>query len=140
MTANELPVLPKVAFAFDTLAVGASQEVVIADRVPLWNWREVTLIVRVHSHTLAGTGNQITVRVYPQSWTPEDPGLTFLNVFLFNVSIGSATGNPGMLTASVPMLGNGAVADRVRITAIGSRVQAGSMDAAISLELSTKDV
>lgn len=137
-----LPVLPKSVLNFATLPNPGTQEIVLADRVELLHWRELTLKVRVHSHTLTGS-NTIAIKVWGMSWTPEEPGFQFPVASTTNVvTLSSSTPNPGMLSLSIPTLGafgSGAIPGMARFTALGSRASAGSMQAALTLELSTKE-
>lgn len=138
MSGLALPVMPKRIVDFATLPVGGIQELVLSDRVGLVHWRELTLRVRVHSHTLVGN-NQIAIRVYPQSWTEEDPGIQFLATATTAASITASTPSPGLLSGSLPMLGASAIPAMARIVAVGTRTISGTMNAALSLEFSTKD-
>jgi hypothetical protein len=132
-----LPVIPKRFFDFANLANG-QQEVILADRIPLIEWRELTLLVRVHSHTLTGT-NTIAINVYPQSWTAEEPGLQFLTgSAAAQTTIGTATPSPGVVALTVPTLGSNAIVGMARVTATATRTGAGTMQASLSLEFDNK--
>jgi hypothetical protein len=134
-----LPVLPKKFLDFSTLPVGGSQEVVLADRVELLHWRELTLKVRVHSHTMTGSNN-VAIAVYPQSWTWEDPGIQWLTsgTSTFAV-IDASTPSPGLVNLVVPTLsGAQPIAAMARLTAFAQRAGAGTMRATITLQFSTK--
>jgi hypothetical protein len=137
-----LPVIPKRFLDFATLAAGGTQEVILADRVELLHWRELTLKVRLHNHTLTGT-NTVAIRVWPQSWTPEDPGVAFLTAGgVVSTTLGAATPSPGLLTLTIPTVGalaSGAIGAMARFTALATRTGAGTMQAALTLELSSKD-
>ena len=143
MFGNVLPVMPKRFVDFGTLATGATQEVVLADRVELLHWRELTLQIQVHSHTLAASSNTIAIRAWPQSWTTEDPGLTFLTSAVpTSVTISSTTASPALLTLTIPTLGGygtGAIGEIARFTAFATRNGTGTMQAAIQLRLSEKN-
>jgi len=135
-----LPAIPKRTLDFATLASGATQEVILADRVPLLHWRELTLIVRVHSHTLLSSANTIIILVYPQSWTSEDPDIQFVTTSAAGgVTLGPATPSPTILNCPVATVGYFSIAALARITALASRQSAGVMQAALSLEFSSKD-
>jgi hypothetical protein len=140
MSGFALPVLPKYFLDFSTLANSATEEYILADRVPLLHWRELTMKVRVHSHSLTGS-NQIQFNVKPQSWTEEDPGIPFVSFTIAAfVVILSSTPSPALLTASIPTIGGaGSIAAMAQITVIGSRAGVGSMNANCSIEFSEKD-
>jgi hypothetical protein len=131
--------MPKRQIDFASLATSGTQEIILADRVELISWRELTLKIRVHNHTLTGS-NAITVTVYSQSWTDEDPGIQFVtSTAAATWAINSSTPVPGEWDLTIPTLGTNAVAGMARITAVGSRAGAGTMQAALSLEMSVKN-
>jgi hypothetical protein len=121
------------------LATGSSTELILADRVPLLHWRELTAIVRVHSHTMTGS-NSIELLFYAQSWTAEDPGLQFIGTGVPAPQITSSTPSPGMIVKALPLLGSNAIGDMIRITALGSRSGAGTMQANVTVQFSAKNV
>src|SRR5690242_16398185 len=86
MAGAVLPVIPKRFLDFATLPLNTSEDVVVADRVNLVHWRELHLRAEFHSTTLP-TGSSIQIIVFAQSWTPEEPGLEFLDT----ISAGSVT-------------------------------------------------
>jgi hypothetical protein len=135
---QSLPILPKRFLDFATLAVGTTQEVTLADRVELLHWRELTLTVRVHSHTMSFS-NFVQINVYPQSWTAEDPGAQFINVSATSVQITSSTPSPGVLVLTIPTLGLNAIGAMARITAFGSKGATQPMQVSMSMEFSAKN-
>jgi len=94
--------------------------------------------LRVHSHTLTGL-DSVNILAVPQSWTREDPGLSFLSLndapFL---QISSATPSPAYLTFSLPMGGANCMAAMMRLMATGSG--SSTTKATVSVELSVLDV
>jgi hypothetical protein len=138
---NMLPVIPKRFLDFSTLPNGSTNEFVLADRVQLLHWRELTLTVNVHSHTLTGT-NTINIFVYPQSWTEEDPAKLFLAPIAGpTLTLTAFSPSPGLLTVPIQTLGQQpAIAAMARITAGGVRAASGgTMQATLSLRFSTKE-
>jgi len=135
MTGIKLSVLPKRALDFATLANPSTQEVILADRIELFRWRELLVKVRVHLHTLTAP-NIITIFVYAQSWTDEEPGLQFVaSTAAASVAIQSTTPSPGELDLVVPTLATNGIAGMARITAIGNRGGGGTMQAQLSMEV-----
>src|SRR5690349_14492518 len=132
MSGYSLPVLPKYFVDFSTLATGSSLEVVLADRVPLLHWRSLICRVRVHSHTVRGS-NSIEIRVYPQAWTEEDPGIPFL---VSNYSqgglISGPTPSPFLSFTTIPTAAANALAAMARITVVGTRSSVGGFNANFS--------
>jgi hypothetical protein len=137
--------VPKRAFDFgNNIPVGATQSIVLADQVELLHWRELTMIVRVHSHSLTGS-NSISVTAWPQSTTPEDPNIVWLTSDKSNsVFIQASTPIPSMLTADLVTIGTDndpyTVANMVQILVQPFRAGVGSMQATISVEISAKEV
>jgi len=132
-----MSVVPKLALDFTALASG-TLEMVLADRIQLIPWRELELKVRVHSHNLTGS-NTITVNVYPQSWTDEEPGIQFVSsTVTASAQITASTLSPGELDVTIPTLASNAVAGMIRITAAGTRAGAGTMQAQLSIEVTGK--
>jgi hypothetical protein len=131
------PVLAKRLVDFSTLATPGGQEIVLVDRIELVRWRELSLKIRVHSHTLTGT-NTIAINVYPQSWTSEDPGMQFVAGVAATTSFGASSLSPGEIDLTVPVLGTNNIAGMARITASGSRNGVGTMQATLSMEFSSK--
>ena len=70
--------LHKMTYDFSTL--GNSQSVVYqaAKAIDVSAYREANLIVRVHSYNVSGSGTSITVNVYPEAPTDEDPATDFI--------------------------------------------------------------
>jgi hypothetical protein len=137
MSGQRLPILPKRLVDFATLAVGSQESVILADRVDLLYWRELTVLLRVHSHSLASGAGTIALVMRPQSWTPEDPGQPFLAAASTLLTISSGTASPALLTCSVSTL---LVPAMVQIAVVGTRSNAGLLNANLSVEFSSKDV
>ena len=130
-----------VIFAFEERAISlgssaASQEVIIADRVDLLHWNEVTFQLRVHTHTLGGHGNSILIGAYPMTVSEDDPGVEFLDVFQTIINLTSSTPIPAFfnvanLPSSPPLM---------RIVAMATRADSGTIGATISMDISVKDL
>jgi hypothetical protein len=133
--------VPKRVVSFANLPVSTTQELVLADRIDLVDWRELTLILNVHGHSLGGTTNTIGIRAISQSWTAEDPKLEFLGD-IFSVNIDSDTLIPELRFIPIAPFGygGGVISAMARITALGTRgVNPGAMDATVSVQISAKD-
>jgi hypothetical protein len=140
MSGFVLPVLPKRVVDFTTLVTG-TEDLILADRVPLLHWRELTLRMQISDHSLSGGSGTIKIIVIPQSWTAEDPGVQFLSTSTtIAATLGSTTPNPAFLSAPLTTIGGGAViAAMARIVAQGNRLAAGAINATLSMAFSTKD-
>lgn len=132
--------VPERVVDFSTLAVGGVEDVILADRIVLERWRELTLLVHVHSHSLAGGIGDITISIYPISWTDEDPSLAFLPAASTgSVTIDSTATSPGYLIAPITMYGLNCMGPMARVVAHGHRSLAGALNATVSIGFSCKD-
>ncbi len=140
-----LPALPKRVVDFATLATGSTEDLILADRIPLLHWRELTLRMQISSHSLGPGGSgagTIKIIVIPQSWTQEDPGVQFLST---STTIAATIDNstptpPTFLTAPLVTIGSGPViAAMARIVAQGNRTATGALNATLAIDFSTKD-
>jgi len=125
---------------FATLAASATEDLILTDRVDLLLWREVDLRVQVYSHSLASGAGSISIIMLPQSFTPEDPGLAFVDpTAAATAAIVAATPTPAFLSMSATMLGTHGIAAMTRIIARGSRTSPGALNATLSVQLAVKD-
>src|SRR5689334_17048766 len=120
MSRQILPTIPKRLLNFDGLEIGGSSNIVLAQEVELLHWRELTLMVQVHSHSLSSGAGSIYVAVVPMSRTIEDPSTAFLpSNFFLTAAIAAGVPSPTLLTLTLPTLGSGAIADMVYISGFG---------------------
>jgi hypothetical protein len=144
MSGHIIPIVQKRKVDFATLANNATQDVILADRIDLVHWREVTMMVRVSEHTLNNGAGSITLSVLMQSWTAEDPSVVFLGTLAQPADIvinSSSPLAPYYATISLPMTGDiDCMTAMARIIARGSRSNAGALTATFSIEFSAKDV
>ena len=141
MRAQVIPVVPERSLDFDNIP--GTQEVVLADMVDVLHWRELTLLVRVHQHSLSSGAGTIRITAQPQSWSGEDPGVTFVDtsaLLPFLVVIDSNTPSPGYLSKGIQMFGVPAMTAMTRIVAKAERVAAGAMTATVSVDLAAKHI
>ena len=128
---------------FSSLPSGASQEVILADRLDVLQWRELTLQVKVHSNGIAAAAGTISINSIAQTLSDDDPGVDFLDrSSVPNVLITSTTPSPGYLTTIIsqvqPVGSVYGLANLLRLVAFGSRTGAGAINAVISVEVSAK--
>jgi len=69
---------PKRTVDYATLPSPGSQDVVVADRIDVARWRELSLVVKVFTHSLVSGAGTITIMTLPQSWTKRIPGSSSL--------------------------------------------------------------
>lgn len=141
MSGYTFPILAKRIVTFNGIPNGTTQDIVLADRIDLAQWQELTMLVRIHAHSLGSGAGRITVLALPQSVTSEEPGLMFVSSTAAGpaVAIDATTASPGFKTGFLRTTGQNCVGKTVRIIARGSRTAAGAMDATISVELSAKN-
>ena len=91
--------LPKRLHDFSNVLGGQSQDVVIAKAVPIFQWREVLLVARLHDRNGVAwaAGQTIAVRLSAEAHTDEDPNTDFL----FSPDLGSVTFNSGSAAPSM---------------------------------------
>jgi hypothetical protein len=142
MSGYVIPIAEKRFFDFTTLAAPNTQTIVLADRVDVMRWRELTLCVRVHDHSLAGGAGAIFVRASPQSFSREEPGTIFVDTtsIAAEIAIDSTTTQPALLLAPINVTGTtNCMSDLAYIHVSGTRSAAGPITATISVEISAKD-
>lgn len=137
MAGFRIPVVSKRKVDFTSVSSGGTEDLVLADRVDITRWRSVTLLVAISDQsTSAGS---ISILAIPQSWTEEDPGVSFLSTSTFGVVIDGTTPAPAYLNSSLMMLGNGCMSAMARIVARGTKTGAGALSASVSVELAVTD-
>jgi hypothetical protein len=142
MAGYVIPCVSKQTISF-AQAAGAGPTIV-ADRVSLVRWREATLMLRIHSHTLTGGAGTISVSVIGQTTSVDDPGLAFLDDSTAVIRTYDATTPSPFFTtfgfseaffaqpANFPPM--------FRVTAQGNRTGPGVLAITLSLALSVKDL
>lgn len=139
MSFYRIPVVPKRKVDFTNLVNGTTEDLVLAERVELVQWREVQLLVGVTDHTISGTYGTISILAIPESWSEEDPTISFLSSSSYGVTIDNTTPSPAYLNTNLLMLGSDCVGTMARIVARGSKTSAGSQSANIVVELAVTD-
>jgi hypothetical protein len=115
------------------------QSVVLADKVQLVHWQELTMLVKVHS--VVTSGGTISIRALPCSYSPDDPGVTFVASAGAGpaVILDANVSSPNVKTGFLRTMGPNCVGDMIRIVALGNKTSANALNATISVELSAKD-
>lgn len=141
MSGHIIPVVPKRVLDFGGVPLGFVQTIILADRVELVHWQELSMMVRVHQHSLSGGTGWISIAAVPCSVTEDDPGTTLVAPANSGpaVLLDSTTGSPDMKTRFMRTMGPNCVGDMVRIVASAQRLLAGSLTATVSVEISAKD-
>lgn len=136
MSGEIIRAVPKQSVDFGTLATGATEEIILADRVLAVHWRIQIMLIQVYTHSLAGGAGTIKMGLYPQAVSPDDPGITFIDPdSLQTLTMNSSTPSPAFLRFVFPP----PTTPLIRIVAIGTRVAAGQLNATVSAAMSVKD-
>lgn len=137
------PLLPKTNITFDRISVGDQQLIVLVDRINLIHWREATMQVNVHSHTLTGPSDSITIGLRNQSVSEDDPAISFTDrdgSFLVGLAVTSFDVPPRYIPLYLTGPGVYQLGPMAQLVALGSRQSSGSVSALVSVDLSLKDV
>ena len=126
--------VPKRTVDFAQATAGVPQDVILADLVDILQWREATVLVKIHSCSVDVGAGYIAVGAYPQSVSAQDPAVEFLDRTTFPaIGIDSFTPSPYLSFFVAP------VAPMIRIVAQGNRAAAGALIATLSIDVSVKD-
>src|SRR5262245_34022596 len=143
MTDFLVPLVPKRLVSFDGMQVGLPQNqwLTLLDHVDISQWRELTLLVNVHSNNIGG-GNAIYIYAVAQSVTPEDPALIFVDHFGIDDYVTIVAGpSPAFFKHVISTPVTNAFGDMIRIVAQSGRTSQNPADlinATISVALSVK--
>jgi hypothetical protein len=129
---------PKRTVDYATLPNLGSQDIVVADRIDVARWRELSLVVKVFSHSLASGAGTITIMTLPQSWTEEEPGQQFVGASVASVVLNSGTPSPAYTVVGVALNGANCMTGMARVVARGDRSVAGPLNATIEVSFSAK--
>jgi len=139
MAGMVLRVVPKRTLDFTNVSsIGASQEIVLAQGIDVSDWREVSMMVRLHQNSIVSTVGKIELYAYMEGRTGEDPGILFTSAnTLAVVTISNTVAAPMYAVSS---LGSN-VGAMIKIAARGTRTSSNasnSIKADISVDLSMK--
>ena|SRR5258706_4662653 len=140
MSGYIIPLVAKRKVDYASLPNPGQQDVILADRVEVIHWRELTVRVQVFDHSLISNAGTITVMVIPMSWTEEEPNQPFLSsISAGDVIIQNNTLTPAFLTKNLTTNGADCMTAMARVVARGIRSAGGAMNATISVDFSAKD-
>jgi hypothetical protein len=141
MSGQIIPVVPRRVVDFGGVTSGSTQSLVLVDKVELVHWQELTMLVRMHSNSIASGAGTISVAAQPRSFSDDDPGVTFACSAGAGPALilGSTIANGESRTGFMRTMGPNCVGDMVRIVALGNRLNTGTLNATISVDLSAKD-
>jgi hypothetical protein len=142
MSGIVIPLMAERVVDFSGLSSSGLLDHVLAQRIPVHQWRQMALIVRIHSLTINGTDG-FSVEARLDSFTPEDPTIVWLsfNQNAGSVFINSSTPSPTLLRVPIQTIGPAAWAS---YGAVVARCNSGHtsglpLRATISLSLEAKD-
>jgi hypothetical protein len=138
MAGAVIRVVPKRTLDFTPVAIGGTEEIVLAQGLDISQWREVSLMVRTHANSFTANLGTIDIYAYVEGRTSEDPGLLFAATTpLGTVTINSSTTAPSY---SIGSCGSNTGA-MLKIVAKGTRTSStgvNAMKADVSIDLSLK--
>ena len=98
MAGYTISAVPKRTVDFAGLDAGLTQQLILADRVDLLQWREATMLVNVYSHSLASGAGTLRIIAFGQSISADDPSLDFIDsANVFAVTLNGSTPSPAYL-------------------------------------------
>jgi hypothetical protein len=131
--------VPKRFVSYDGLDLG-SQEIILADKVEVLQWRKLTLLVKVYGHSLASGAGNIVIGAYPQTASVDDPNLEFIErTVLYGPTIDASVVAPAYFTTGLPVESLSCFGPLLRVVAFGTRLSPGAMSATVSVDVSAKD-
>jgi hypothetical protein len=77
MAGKLIQILPKRAYDFSTMRLGTSQRIVLAEHIDISEYIDCIVAARINSIT-AGGSNTISLDIYGDGYTDDDPSLSFL--------------------------------------------------------------
>ncbi len=138
MSGVTIRAVPRRVVDFGGLITNLTEDLVLADRVDVRHWLELTMLVQVHVHSLLNGAGTITIGAFNQSLSSEDPDVTFVGATAVgSLTLDSFTGSPAY--AAVPLSPIADVGDMVRLVASATRTQSGTLNATISVNISAKN-
>jgi hypothetical protein len=139
MSGTVVNVVPRTPYVFDTLVASSTFTIPIARFVDISQYREATVMLRVHARTVAqaATGAKITVSLIGEAPTSEDPANDFATAQLasYDIVASPTTIAPSLQLITVPGNSGGMITIRLGAT---QGTQAGNLSATISVDVSLK--
>jgi hypothetical protein len=89
-----IKVSPRTAYSWKAVPQAtATGETIIQPFVPVWQWREISVLVRVHVTTTGSAGSKITVKVVSSPPTDEEPNVLYGTGAIATIDIATGTGD-----------------------------------------------
>jgi hypothetical protein len=126
-----IPLFSLRRFSFTSLAASTSAEVVMVRAVDIRDFRELTVLLRVHARTI-DSGCTISLLVLALSQTPENPGVDFLDS---STSIATATIIAGTTSTLVVKPVTTTFGGLARVVVKGARAASGTCTADFAADL-----
>src|SRR5262245_26425982 len=126
-----VPVLPKRVYNFSNIVTGVTVSVPIVERIAVAEYTSVAIVLRAHTATV--TNGTLDFVLWPDGWTPQDPGLSFVipSQIFAAAQISSSTVAPALYIYSGSLATAGEYVDlMVRATRTS-----GTLSAAVSVDL-----
>ncbi len=136
MAGTLISLLDRTDYAFTNLATSTTTGLIpVVQNVDVSMWREVTLLVRVHTRDMGSTGQKLAVSIVPVLPSSEEPDAYFRAAEVASVEIDENSGQ-GVLLRDAASPNTGAMVTLMVRGTQGSG--AGAVAATISVALSCK--
>ena len=136
MAGLALHVVPRTKYTFDNVPSGTTFTVPIARHIDISRFREVTLLVRVHTKSLLATGSPtIVVGAVADVPTADDPAQDFLSAVLASTTIIPGTTAPSLVLVAIPANAGTMISVQLTVT---QGTSAAALQSTISVDVSAK--
>jgi hypothetical protein len=135
MSGVQHSIIPRTKYSFDNIAVATTFSFPIARYIDVSQYREATLMVRVHARNIVATGT-IKVEVLGDAPTSDDPAQDFqTGVQGTSTSIVAGTTSPSVQLQTIPANIGGMISVWLTVT---QGTSASTLNAKISIDISLK--
>jgi hypothetical protein len=126
MAGIRMNVIPKRVFDFSNIAVGATQDLIVAERIDVSAYVDCMAALRVHS--IDRSGGLLGFQLWLDGYSEDEPGRSFQNLIFGHLPIGTTA--PFLMT-----LGGSGLGEFLAVHAFGNRTSAAPLVATVSLDL-----
>jgi hypothetical protein len=130
MSGMQVKIIGKKLFDFGTLTTGTSLSYTIADRIPVAQYSDCNIILRIH--TVSPAGGTITFDLFGDGESHEDPGFSFRTASPLFTSVSIAS---GFVAPTLRVYGGACRGQYGALRVTGNRTVASALNAIVSLDL-----
>ncbi len=139
MAGQTIRLIDMTSYDFSQIAASSTGEINVAEHIDVSQWKSATLMIRVHSATVAEQSATFKVEAFADGYTHEDPTLEYANP----PSVGSVTitqsnvAEPYFVTKE---LTGGAIGAMLKVVLSGTQVtNQDTLSGVFSIDLALKD-